>query len=85
MARIGKLALNIVSVLAFVVGAWQVLGLIPVLTWIKAPNQITAEMWVILIVKLIWLALCWGIFVGARWLKRKLMASAQGASASSKA
>lgn len=73
MALVGRVLLNIAAVLFLIVAIWQVVGLLPVLTWLKAPDQVTTGMWVILITKAVIFGLCLLTFKGLRVLARKLL------------
>lgn len=54
------------------VAAWQVFGLLPVLTWFSAPSQIAVGMWLMLAIKLVILVVCLLTFFGLKRLASKL-------------
>lgn len=67
----------VVRVILALVAAWQVLGLLPVLTWVSAPSQIAVGMWLTLTIKLVTLVVCLLTFFGLKRLASKLRAQAQ--------
>ncbi len=53
MREIVLVLILIIRVVAALVAVWQVIGLLPVLTWFTAINQVTPGMWVMVIIKII--------------------------------
>lgn len=47
---------------------WQILGLIPVLSWVQQPSAITGSMWAVLILKLVAIVIFGSLFFGLRRL-----------------
>jgi hypothetical protein len=72
MAPIARLLLNILAGFFVILGIWQVIGLLPVATWLSAPERITSGMWIVLITKLVILGVSILAFKGLRALARKL-------------
>lgn len=73
MALVGRMLLNIAAALFLIFAIWQVVGLLPVLTWLKAPDQVTTGMWITLITKALIFCICLLAFKGLRALARKLL------------
>ena len=72
MSKLVLASLFVVRILAAVIAAWQVLGLLPVLAWLSAPSQITAGMWFILALKFTILVVCLVSFFGLKRVASKL-------------
>ena len=61
-------AIRVVRVFVGLVAAWQVLGLLPVLTtWLPNAHDVTGGMWAVALIKLLVMLVCGGIFF---WLGR---------------
>lgn len=54
------------------IAVWQVLGLLPVLSWLQDLGAVNGNMMAILVVKLFFMALSFGAFFGLRVLTHKL-------------
>lgn len=54
------------------IAAWQVLGLLPVLSWLQDLGAVNGNMMAILVVKLLFMALSFGAFFGLRVLINEL-------------
>ena len=54
------------------IAAWQVLGILPVLSWLQDLGAVNGNMMAILLVKLLFMALSFGAFFGLRALINKL-------------
>jgi hypothetical protein len=54
------------------IAAWQVLGLLPVLSWLQDPASVNGNMMAMLVVKLLMMVLSVGAFFGLRALINKL-------------
>lgn len=65
-------AIFVVRVIVALVAVWQVVGLLPTLTWLAAPSQVTPGMWFIVALKVIILALCLLGFFGLKRVAAKL-------------
>lgn len=64
MYKVAFALIQLFRFLAVPVGAWQVLGLLPVLSWSSAPGQVAAGMWFMVGIKLFILAICLLVFFG---------------------
>jgi apolipoprotein N-acyltransferase len=60
--------LRTLRALAGVFFVWQLIGLLPVLTWLQNPSAVTAGMWAAVIAKLVMAAIGIGAFVGLKKL-----------------
>lgn len=47
---------------------WQLVGLLPVLTWLANPSAITGNMWAVVVAKLALAIIGVGVFFGCKWL-----------------
>ncbi len=54
------------------IAAWQVLGILPVLSWLQDLGAVNGNMMAILLVTLLFMALSFGAFFGLRALINKL-------------
>ena len=54
------------------IAAWQVLGILPVLSWLQDLGAVNGNMMAILLVKSLFMALSFGAFFGLRALINKL-------------
>lgn len=59
-------------VVAALVGVWQVIGLLPVFTWLAAPAQVTPGMWFVVVLKLVILMFCVLVFYGLKRVAAKV-------------
>ena len=60
------------------VAAWQVLGLLPVLSWLQDINAVNGNMMAILVVKILAMAMSFGAFFVLRTLINKLHTKRHG-------
>lgn len=63
MKPLAKILIWIIRVLAIVIATWQVIGLLPALSWLSSSGDVGAGMWMMLIIKVLILAICVGVFV----------------------
>ena len=56
------------------IAAWQVLGLLPVLSWLQDLSAVNGHMMAILVLKLLVIVMSFGAFFGLRTLINKLHA-----------
>jgi len=54
------------------IAIWQVLGLLPVLSWLNSLEAVTPGMWAMAAIKGVILAICLGLFYGLRSLSDRL-------------
>ena len=76
----GLMLMKLIRVVAGVVGAWQLVGLFPALTWVAAPSQVTPWMWVLVIVKACVLFVCVLVYIGIKRAEGRIGASPAAAS-----
>jgi hypothetical protein len=60
------------------IAAWQVLGLLPVLSWLQDPAAVNGNMMAVLVVKLLVMSLSVGAFFGLRAVINKLHVKRHG-------
>lgn len=75
------IAIRVVRVLVGLVAAWQVLGLLPVLTtWLPNAHDVTGGMWAIALIKFLVMLVCAGIYFWLGRVKSRFDDSGGGAS-----
>jgi len=72
MRKIALVLILILRVVAALVAVWQVIGLLPVLTWFTAIDQVTPGIWVMAIIKVVILLVCILGFFGLKRLAKRL-------------
>lgn len=60
------------------IAAWQVLGLLPVLSWLQDLSAVNGNMMAILVMKLLFMAMSFGAFFDLRFLINKLHTKRHG-------
>jgi len=69
MKRVGIVLIWVVRIFFLLIAVWQILGLLPVLSWFSNLAGVTAGMWMAVIVKLVIMFVCIGVF----WALGKLI------------
>jgi len=77
MKSAGIVILQLTRAICWVVAAWQVIGLLPVLTWLGNPSAVTAGMMAMVVIKGLLLAIC----IAAAWGLRKAITRMKGSAA----
>ncbi len=75
------IAIRVVRVFVGLVAAWQLLGLLPVLTtWLPNVHDVTGGMWAIALIKFLVMLVCGGIYFWLGRVKNRIDVSGRGAS-----
>lgn len=72
MRKIALVFVLVVRVLSALAAAWQVVGLLPVLTWLSALGTVTVGMWFMFGIKVLILLVCLFAFFGLKRLASRL-------------
>ena len=64
MKRVGIFLIWIVRIFFFLIAAWQVLGLLPMLSWLSNPSDVTVGMWIAVLVKVLIMLVGFVVFWG---------------------
>ena len=72
MPTLALVAVLFVRLLAALVGAWQVIGMLSALTWLSSPAPIPSGNLFLLLIKATVLAVCLAIYLGLRPLSARL-------------
>lgn len=77
MKRAGIIIIWVVRAIFLVIAVWQILGLLPVFSWLSNPAGVTAGMWMVVIVKLVVMLVCFGVYRGLGKLIERITKSLQ--------
>jgi hypothetical protein len=71
-------ALRIVRGIIGLVLGWQIIGLLPIITWLQDTSSITGNMIAALVLKVVLIGLFGAAFFGMRWLINKIHTKRHG-------
>lgn len=73
MKRAGNILIWVVRIFFLLIAIWQILGLLPVLTWFSNPSGVPVGMWMAVATKLLIMFVCFGVFWGLGKLSKRLI------------